>query len=81
MAGLGVSWNVLGDRGDALGDDVIFEENGENLGEHFGEARGELGDIIGNTCGDLFPNPTLPALGESGGVSSHSPLSWESADM
>ena len=73
----------MGDLGDALGDKI---ENGANFGEHFGDAVGELaecdlekslGDMIGDAKGDLFPIPTFPALGDSGGVGSHPPLSWE----
>ena len=82
---LGDSWGILGDLGGALGDDV-FGENGANFGENTGDAVGELveddlekplGDSRGDAKGDLFPVPTFPALGDSGGVSSHSPLSWD----
>lgn len=84
LGDLGESWDILGDLGDALGDDSVFGENGASFGEHIGEELVEddleklLGDMRGDARGDLFPSPIFPALGDSGGVSSHSPLSWES---
>ena len=95
LGDLWISWDILGDfgaswdndLGDSLGEDNVLGENGENLWEHFREGEGEgdlekvLWDIRGDARGDLFPSPTLPVFGESGGVSNHSSLCSESGDL